>query len=201
MDASPGPRRAVGADGQQRELEIIDINSTCEEAVERIRSLAQSRNTNIHLSTNGPVLFRADPEDLQLVWTNLLENAVRYSPEGSSVEVAVARAGDKAQITFKDHGTGISANDLPRIFDRFYRGDRSRTRATGGFGLGLAIVKALVEAYGGSIAAKAARKGHAHDRGIAGSLTIAARRLDQRTGGPFRAVFCLDGHRHGSLLL
>jgi heavy metal sensor kinase len=140
--------------GQQRELEIIDINSTCEEAVERIRSLAQSRNTNLHLATNGPVLFRADPEDLQLVWTNLLENAVRYSPEGSSVEVAVARQGEKAQITFQDHGAGISSSDLPRIFDRFYRGDRSRTRATGGFGLGLAIVKALVEAYGGSIAAE-----------------------------------------------
>jgi signal transduction histidine kinase len=140
--------------GQQRELEIIDINSTCEEAAGRIRSLAQSRNTSIHLATNGPVLFRADPEDLQLVWTNLLENAVRYSPEGSSVEVAVARTGEKAQIIFQDHGVGISASDLPRIFDRFYRGDRSRTRATGGFGLGLAIVKALVEAYGGSIAAE-----------------------------------------------
>jgi heavy metal sensor kinase len=142
--------------GQGRELEIIDINSTCEEAVERIRSLAQSRKTTIHLATNGPALFLADPEDLQLVWTNLLENAVRYSPEGSSVEVAVARAGEKAQITFQDHGAGISPSDLPRIFDRFYRGDRSRTRATGGFGLGLAIVKALVEAYGGSIAAESA---------------------------------------------
>jgi signal transduction histidine kinase len=142
--------------GQGRELEFIDINSTCEEAVERIRSLAQSRKTTIHLATNGPALFLADPEDLQLVWTNLLENAVRYSPEGSSVEVAVARVGEKAQITFQDHGAGISPSDLPRIFDRFYRGDRSRTRATGGFGLGLAIVKALVEAYGGSIAAESA---------------------------------------------
>jgi signal transduction histidine kinase len=140
--------------GQRRELDLIDINSTCEEAVERIRSLAQSRNTTIHLATNGPTPFRADPEDLQLVWTNLLENSVRYSPEGSSVEVAVARAGDRARITFQDHGAGISANDLPRIFDRFYRGDPSRTRATGGFGLGLAIVKALVEAYGGTIAAE-----------------------------------------------
>jgi signal transduction histidine kinase len=141
-------------DAQRRELEVIDINSTCEEAVERIRSLAQSRNTTIHLATNGPVPFRADPEDLQLVWTNLLENAVRYSPEGSSVEVAVASIEHKARITFQDHGAGISAGDLPRIFERFYRGDPSRTRATGGFGLGLAIVKALVEAYGGSIAAE-----------------------------------------------
>src|SRR4029077_11364270 len=58
-------------DARRRELDVIDINSTCEEAVERIRSLAQSRNTAIHLSTDGPVPFRADAEDLQLVWTNL----------------------------------------------------------------------------------------------------------------------------------
>ncbi len=135
-------------------LELIDINATCEEAADRIRSLAQSRNTAIHLATNGPVPFRADPEDLQLVWTNLLENAVRYSPEGSSVEVAVNHDNEKAQIVFEDHGVGISAADLPRIFDRFYRGDPSRTRATGGFGLGLAIAKALVEAYGGTISAE-----------------------------------------------
>ncbi|MGZ4732135.1 MAG: sensor histidine kinase [Terriglobales bacterium] len=139
---------------QGRNLEVIDINSTCEEAVERIRSLAQSRNTTIRLATNGPVPIRADPEDLQLVWTNLLENAVRYSPEGASVEVVVARDGDRARISFQDHGFGIAASDLPKIFERFYRGDRSRSRATGGFGLGLAIVKALVEAYGGSIAAE-----------------------------------------------
>lgn len=139
---------------QGRDLDVIDINSTCEEAVERIRALAESRHTTIHLATNGPVPIRADPEDLQLVWTNLLENAVRYSPEGASVEVAVARAGDLARVSFQDHGVGIAASDLPKIFERFYRGDRSRTRATGGFGLGLAIVKALVEAYGGSIAAE-----------------------------------------------
>jgi len=139
---------------QRRDLELIDINVTCEEAVERIRSLAQSRNTAIQLATNGPVPFRADPEDLQLVWTNLLENAVRYSPEGASVEVAVHHDREKAQIVFQDHGAGISATDLPHVFERFYRGDPSRTRATGGFGLGLAIAKALVEAYGGSISAE-----------------------------------------------
>jgi len=138
---------------QGRNLDLIDLNSTCEEAVERIRALAESRHTTIHLVTNGPVPIRADPEDLQLVWTNLLENAVRYSPEGTSVEIAVAREGDHAQVSFQDHGVGIAAADLPKIFERFYRGDHSRARATGGFGLGLAIAKALVEAYGGSIAA------------------------------------------------
>jgi signal transduction histidine kinase len=139
----------------RRDLDVIDINATCEEAIERIRSLAQSRNTAIHLSTNGPVPFRADPEDLQLVWTNLLENALRYSPEGSSVEVAVTRNnGGPFHIVFQDHGPGIPLHDLPHVFERFYRGDRSRTRATGGFGLGLAIAKALVEAYGGTISAE-----------------------------------------------
>jgi len=102
-----------------------------------------------------PVPFRADPEDLQLVWINLLENAVRYSPDGSTIEVAVARNnGGPAQVTFQDHGPGIPPQDLPHVFERFYRGDRSRTRATGGFGLGLAIAKALVEAYGGTISAE-----------------------------------------------
>ena len=143
-------------DSTRRDLGVVDINSTCEAAVERIRGLAQSRGTEIHLATDGPMPFCADAEDLQLVWTNLLENAVRYSPEGGSVEVAVSHDDRSAWVTFQDHGAGISAADLPHVFERFYRGDPSRNRATGGFGLGLAIAKALVEAYGGSITAKSA---------------------------------------------
>ncbi len=138
----------------RRELDVIDIPSTCEEAVERIRALAESHNTSINLATNGPVPFRADPEDLELVWTNLLENAVRYSPDGGSVEVEIKQDREGARVIFQDHGVGISATDLPHIFERFYRGDPSRTRATGGSGLGLAIAQALVEAYGGSIEAE-----------------------------------------------
>jgi signal transduction histidine kinase len=141
----------------RRDLQIIDVTATCEEAIERIRQLAENRKAKVHLSKNGPVLFRADPEDLQLVWNNLLENAVRYGPEGGSVEVTVARQiGGSAQIIFEDHGAGIAPVDLPHVFERFYRGDPSRTRATGGFGLGLAIAKALVEAYGGTITADSA---------------------------------------------
>src|SRR5437870_904090 len=144
---------ALGA--LRRNLELIDLNANCEEAIERVRSLARSRNTQIVLSRNGPLLLRGDPEDLRLVWTNLLENAVRYSPEGSRVEVDLAQdKRDLARLTFKDYGVGIPSEELPHIFERFYRGDPSRTRATGGFGLGLAIAKALVEAYGGTISAE-----------------------------------------------
>ena len=138
----------------RRDLQVIDVTATCEEAIERVRYLAESRNAKVRLSKNGPVPFRADPEDLQLVWINLLENAVRYGPEGGLIDVTIS--GDKskpAQIVFEDRGAGIATADLPHVFERFYRGDPSRTRVTGGFGLGLAIAKALVEAYGGTITA------------------------------------------------
>jgi heavy metal sensor kinase len=136
------------------DLQEVDLAATCEEAIASIRGLAEARDTKIQLSTNGRVLLQADPEDLQLIWVNLLENAVRFSPAGGSVEVVITREkGAPARVSFADHGPGIPATDLPHIFDRFYRGDPSRTRATGGFGLGLAIAKALVEAYGGSITA------------------------------------------------
>jgi heavy metal sensor kinase len=139
----------------RRDLQVIDLSATCEEAVERVRHVASGRNMTIKLAKNGRVPLRADPEDLQLVWSNLLENAVRYSPEGGLVEMKVATPnGGPAQVIIEDHGAGIPADELPHIFDRFYRGDPSRNRATGGFGLGLAIAKALVEAYGGSIRAE-----------------------------------------------
>jgi heavy metal sensor kinase len=139
----------------RRDLQPVDLAASCEEAVERIRSLAEARHMKISLAATGSAQMLADPEDLQLVWTNLLENAVRYSAEGKPVEVLVkGQNGGPAQVVFADHGAGIAEADLPHIFDRFYRGDPSRTRATGGFGLGLAIAKAMVEAYGGTIQAE-----------------------------------------------
>lgn len=135
----------------RRDLETIDVAATCEEALDRVRPLAESKRVSLSLARNGAVPIRADAEDLHLVWVNLLENAVRHSGQGSSVEVAVESSDGFGRVLFKDHGEGIAAADLPHIFERFYRGDPSRTRATGGFGLGLAIAKAIVEAYGGTI--------------------------------------------------
>lgn len=141
----------------RRNLQPVDLAATCQEAAARIRGLADAKGVEIKLSSNGAVALKADPEDLQLVWMNLLENAVRYSPEGKPVEIGITRRdGNVVQVVFADHGPGIAAAELPHIFDRFYRGDPSRTRATGGFGLGLAISKALVEAYGGTIRAESA---------------------------------------------
>jgi heavy metal sensor kinase len=137
-----------------RDLPTVDLAATCDEAIARVRGLAEARRMKIQLSADVRVALKADPEDLQLVWTNLLENAVRYSPEGGSLEVAISGNGGTAKVSFQDHGIGIASDDLPHIFERFYRGDPSRTRATGGFGLGLAIAKVMVEAYGGTIHAE-----------------------------------------------
>ncbi|MBO0910748.1 MAG: HAMP domain-containing histidine kinase [Acidobacteria bacterium] len=140
--------------GPGRELETVDVARTCEEAVDRMRPLADSKRITLELEKNGPAPLPADPEDLHLVWVNLLENAVLHSGRGSSVRMSVSRRNGRARVVVTDQGEGIPPEDLPHIFERFYRSDRSRTRATGGFGLGLAIAKAIVEAYGGRIAAK-----------------------------------------------
>jgi signal transduction histidine kinase len=88
---------------------------------------------------------------LELVWSNLLENAIRFSPEGETVRMSVHSNNGHGRVEVADHGPGIPASELPRIFERFHRADTSRARNTGGYGLGLAISKALVEAYGGTI--------------------------------------------------
>jgi heavy metal sensor kinase len=153
--------RAEQYDGLGRELQPVDLAASCQEAISRARLLAEAKGVRIQLLAHGAATLKADAEDLQVVWANLLDNAVRYSPANQLVEVSLSHNGGRsAQISITDHGPGIAAADLPHIFDRFYRGDPSRTRATGGFGLGLAICKSLVEAYGGTIrAANASKQG------------------------------------------
>jgi len=85
------------------------------------------------------------------VITNLVDNAIKFTPEGGTVEVSVGATGAAALITVTDTGRGIPADDLTRIFDRFYRVERSRSRGAGGTGLGLAIARHIVEAHGGRI--------------------------------------------------
>ncbi|PYY11923.1 MAG: hypothetical protein DMG61_17710 [Acidobacteria bacterium] len=142
------------ADGIHRDLDLVDVASTCEMAIARISELAGARDIHIDFSTSQMVLMRADPADLELVWLNLLENAVKYSAPGSQVNVSIAAASHSAEISVSDSGIGIPESELGRIFERFRRGDPSRSRATGGFGLGLAIAKSVVEAYKGSIHAE-----------------------------------------------
>ena len=141
---------AAGSNG--RNLEVIDVAATCQSAIDRLSPIARERNVAIDLTTNGAMPIRADAEDLELVWANLVENALRFSPTGDRVQVKLHANGTRGVVEVADNGPGMSQEELAHIFERFHRGDSSRARTTGGYGLGLAISKALVEAYGGSIA-------------------------------------------------
>ena len=101
--------------------------------------------------TAEPATVQADRDRVLQVLTNLLDNAIKFTPEGGTVEVSVTSTPAEAVVSVTDTGRGIPADDLPRIFDRFYRVDRSRSREAGGTGLGLAIAKHIVEAHGGRI--------------------------------------------------
>jgi signal transduction histidine kinase len=95
----------------------------------------------------------ADPDRLSQAVINLLNNALKFTPAGGRVEVAVRGGPEESEIRVADNGIGIGPEDLPRVFERFYRADSSRSRATGGSGIGLSIAKAIVEAHGGTITA------------------------------------------------
>jgi len=135
----------------RRDLAPVDVGLTCQLAIERLQAVAQQRNIKIDFTANVPIRLPADPDDLELVWSNLLENAIRFSPTGETVRMSVHSNNGQSCVEVVDHGPGIPASELPRIFERFHRADTSRARDTGGYGLGLSISKALVEAYGGTI--------------------------------------------------
>jgi CheY-like chemotaxis protein/anti-sigma regulatory factor (Ser/Thr protein kinase) len=106
-----------------------------------------------------PVRIDGDAARLQQIVWNLLTNAIKFSPRGGSVDVAAARHGEMFRLVVRDHGQGIDADFLPRIFERFSQQDATTTRSHGGLGLGMAIVKQLSEAHGGRIQVESAGKG------------------------------------------
>src|SRR5690606_27079042 len=99
----------------------------------------------------GPPVVIGDDGALRQVLTNLVANAISYTPAGSPVEVALGRDGDQVAVEVRDHGPGLDPATAERVFERFYRADKSRSRASGGTGLGLAIVAAIVARHGGSV--------------------------------------------------
>ena len=105
----------------------------------------------VQVPQNDPCLVEGDQDRLLQMLRNLVENALRYTPAGGTISVALRRHGPVAELTVADTGIGIPAEHLPRVFERFYRVDKARSRAQGGSGLGLAIVKQIAEAHGGQV--------------------------------------------------
>ena len=134
------------------ELSVLNLNEFTLKEIERIKPILAQKNIEFNLhTTNAPVLIMADEALLGRVLSNLLVNAYKYTAEGGRITVSVFEQGTSAGLAVADNGSGMAKEHLPHIFERFYRADPSRTRATGGSGIGLAIVKELSEAMGGSV--------------------------------------------------
>ena len=139
---------------QQRPLERLDVDllELATDAVADALAVDPSRPVRLEAVADGPPpVVSGDPARLRQVFGNLVTNALTHTPAGTPVVMRVSTSTDKAVVEVSDTGPGIPAEDRGRIFERFFRTDASRTRASGGTGLGLSIVAALVAAHGGSV--------------------------------------------------
>jgi two-component system phosphate regulon sensor histidine kinase PhoR len=132
----------------------VDAASLAREAWASLAGRTRTREIGFDVESPEGTIVTADADALRQVVTNLLDNAVRYTPAGGRITCRIVPNGTGTTLSVSDTGTGISREHLPRIFERFYRADRSRSREEGGTGLGLAIVKHLVEAHGGRVTAE-----------------------------------------------
>ncbi len=133
------------------DLEAVDVDTVVAEALSRYKIAAD--NADIAITTDAPTGYKVlgDQPLLVTALANLVSNAIAYSPNGSPVSISRRRRGDNIEIAVTDRGIGIAAADQERVFERFFRVDKARSRATGGTGLGLAIVKHVAANHNGSI--------------------------------------------------
>jgi heavy metal sensor kinase len=129
----------------------LDLAALAAGVVEAMRPLAEARGVQLSLDKEGAAVVVGDEGRLRQVVINLLDNALKYTPEGGRVGVGVETKGGNALVTVRDTGIGIPAEHLPHVFERFYRVDKARSREQGGTGLGLSISKSIVTAHGGGI--------------------------------------------------
>ncbi|MFQ6089944.1 MAG: sensor histidine kinase [Candidatus Bipolaricaulia bacterium] len=141
------------ADAGQQRLEVgkVDLAGLVKEAQEKFAPLAERKGSTLEAKIALHLEIEGDEERLKQLLSNLVENALKYTQSGDRIELALEREGPWAKLTVADTGIGIPEEDLPHIFERFYRVDRARSREEGGAGLGLAIAKWIVEAHGGRI--------------------------------------------------
>jgi heavy metal sensor kinase len=143
-----------GADDFKKEN--INLGKILMDACELFQPLADEKGLNLVVDLHDRLMFFGDRHKLQRMITNLLENAIKYTPSGGAIKVSLCEDDHTIQMIFEDTGIGIAELELPKIFDRFYRCDRSRTEP--GIGLGLSLAKAIAKAHGGDIAVQSELK-------------------------------------------
>jgi heavy metal sensor kinase len=145
------------ADSDQSKLtqELVDLNRLAGEVGQHAEPLAASKGLGLEVSTpDGDCRIMADPMAVRRLLIILLDNAVKYTPSGGRVRMALTARVDRIEIEVEDTGVGIPSADQPHIFDRFYRSEKSRSRDLGGMGLGLALAKWIVESHRGTISVR-----------------------------------------------
>jgi signal transduction histidine kinase len=136
-------------------LQSVDLINSINTLCESVKQTARAKDISLRMVTDYPSLpVSADPQRLEQVLWNLLANALKFTPNGGTIEVQVRNDGDLAQVSVKDSGPGIDPDFLPHVFDRFTQADSSTTRRYGGLGLGLSIVRYIVEMHGGFVQAE-----------------------------------------------
>jgi signal transduction histidine kinase len=142
----------IDAGGLRLDVELNSIGDLISDTIESFSETARQQNVQLEGEVrSGTDPVRMDARRIGRVLTNLASNALRHTPAGGRVHLAARRTASGVEVEVRDTGEGIRPEDLPYVFDRFYRGEKSRSRATGGAGLGLAIARGIVEAHGGSI--------------------------------------------------
>jgi len=142
----------IDAGGLQLDRSPNSLHDLISDTLESFSELAARQDLRLEGSAAmdvDPVIM--DAARISRVLNNLVGNALRHTPPGGTVEIQAQREGARVKVVIADSGEGILAEDLPHIFERFYRGEKSRSRATGGAGLGLAIARGIIEAHGGEI--------------------------------------------------
>jgi two-component system, OmpR family, phosphate regulon sensor histidine kinase PhoR len=137
--------------GFHLDIQPVNLKSLVQETIEILLPKAEKKNIDLSLSVAGSPMMDGDPPRLKQIIINLVSNSLTYTPANGSVKVNVEEKKEHVKLTIKDTGIGIKESEIPRIFERFYRVDKARSRNSGGTGLGLAIVKHLVEAHQGTI--------------------------------------------------
>lgn len=137
----------------------VDLTKVAGETIDLLQEKANEKNIDFQSRLEGDTVIEGDPSRLKQMFVNIINNAIVYSPEEGLVTVQVKEFDGTVKFVVTDNGIGIDPKEIPRIFERFYRVDKARSRNSGGTGLGLAIVKHLMEAHGGGIDVKS-QKGH-----------------------------------------
>jgi heavy metal sensor kinase len=129
----------------------LDLGELAASTAGEMKLLAEEKSISVRIQAGLGVEVAGDRVRLQQVVVNLIDNSIKYTPKGGTIEVRVGREGNNAVLEVSDNGLGIPSHDLPHVFERFYRADKARSRASGGAGLGLSIVKAICSAHHGDI--------------------------------------------------